>query len=50
MKQNKKQNYLTPEIFEYEITAEGLLCTSGLGGNVAGGGELDDNSWDYTNI
>lgn len=50
MKQNRKQNYFTPEISEYEITLEGVLCGSVLGGNVAGGGELDDNSWDYTNI
>lgn len=50
MKQNRKQNYFTPEISEYEITLEGVLCGSVLGGNVAGGGELDNNSWDYTNI
>lgn len=49
MKLHKKQNYLTPEISEYEMTAEGLLCGSGVD-NVAGGGELEDNSWDYTNI
>ena len=46
----RDQNYLTPEISEYEISTEGLLCGSVLGGNVAGGGELNDNSWDYTNI
>lgn len=50
MKLSEKRNYLAPEISVCEINAEGLLCTSGLGGNVAGGGELDDNSWDYTNI
>ena len=42
------QNYLAPEITLCVINTEGILCESGLGGNVADGGELDDNSWDYS--
>lgn len=38
------QNYLTPEISEYEIRTEGVLCVSSPGG----AGSLDDNSWDLT--
>ena len=37
------QNYLTPEISEYEIRTEGILCAS-----PGGAGSLDDNSWDIT--
>ena len=40
------QNYLTPEISEYEICTEGVLCVSDASG--AGGGKLDDNSWDFS--
>ena len=37
------QNYLTPEISEYEIRTEGVLCSS-----PGGAGSLGDNSWDLT--
>ena len=39
----KTQNYLTPEISEFEIRTEGILCESSVGA-----GTLDDNSWDLT--
>ena len=36
----KDQNYLTPEISEFEIGTEGVLCVSS-----EGAGTLEDNSW-----
>lgn len=35
--------YLTPEISDYEISTEGILCAS-----PGGAGSLDDNPWDLT--
>ena len=37
----KKELYVAPQVQEYEINAEGVLCTSG-----AGAGNLNDNQWD----
>ena len=35
--------YLAPEISEFEILTEGILCAS-----PGGAGSLGDNSWDLT--
>ena len=38
--------YLTPEISEYEIRTEGVLCVSGpLGQNGANAGIFEENEW-----
>ena len=40
------ENYLTPEISEYEIRTEGVLCVSGpLGQNGANAGIFEENEW-----
>ena len=42
----KNQNYLTPEIFEFEIRTEGVLCASDpLGQNGADAGVFEENEW-----
>lgn len=44
MKRN--QNYLTPEISEYEISTEGVLCVSDpIGQPGADAGVFDENEW-----
>ena len=37
----KKELYVTPEVMEFEINTEGVLCQS----PGAGAGDLDDNAW-----
>ena len=40
-----KTFYVAPEIVEFEMATEGLLCQSPDAETGAGAGELDDNSW-----
>ena len=37
----KKEFYVAPQMQEFEISSEGVLCSS-----PAGAGNLGDNSWD----
>ena len=40
------QNYLTPEISEYEVNTEGMLCVSNpIVGNGSDAGLFEENEW-----